>query len=55
MPSGLSAFAYISLGTQFSYVTKSPGSQNIVIGKDGKPVNPYINYDEVLLNSLPFD
>lgn len=52
---GLTSFSYISLGSAYNYVTRNEKTKNIVYGKDGKPLNPFIEFDEVTMNSLSFD
>lgn len=52
---GLTCFSYISLGSAYTYITKNQKSQVITYGKDGKPLNPYIEFDEVKMDSLTFD
>lgn len=52
---GLFSFSYLSLGKAYKYVAKNSKSQVINYDKNDEAVNQYIEFDEVTLDSLPFD
>lgn len=51
---GLSCFSYVSLGASYSYIVKRD-NQIINYSADQKTEVQYLEFDEVTLDSLPFD